>query len=104
LFARGLAQTGKFLAGQAGGWFLGGWVELAVLIFPAVDTTVPVLAVASRVVFELWSGGVTQGEFRFLISALPLMWVLAERVLMEGLGKVESKRPKFTVLTGVTRM
>lgn len=101
LFARGIAQMGKFLGDQAGGWFLSGLIGLAVLLFPVVDTTVPALAIASRVIFELWSGGVTQGEFRFLISALPLIWILAERVLLGGLGKFEAGSRAYLLAAGI---
>lgn len=90
LLARGATQTGSFLADQTGGWFLGGLVGLAALFLPVVETTVLALAIASRLIFEVWSGGVTPGEFRFLIPALPLIWILTERVLagwLTALGK-----------------
>jgi len=81
LFAKGAADTGKFLGLETGGWFLSGLVGLAVALFPAADTTVLALAIASRIIFELWSGGVSPGEYHFLVSALPIYWILAERVL-----------------------
>lgn len=104
LFALGLIQTAKFLGDQAGGWFLGGLVVLTVMMFPAVDTTIPSLAIASRVFFELWSGGVTQGEFRFLIPTLPLMWILAERVVLGAVHKVEREPRGLLLLAGVSTL
>ena len=97
LFAKGAIQTGKFFGYQTGGWFLSGLVGLAVLLLPAVETTVLGLAIASRVIFDLWSGGVTPGEFRFLVSALPLIWILTERVVVEVLG---SEPRRLALLAG----
>ena len=71
LFTKGATDTGKFLGIETGGWFLSGLVGLAAILFPATETTVLALTIASRILFELWSGGVSAGEFHFLISALP---------------------------------
>lgn len=84
LFAKGFTDTGKFLGLETGGWCLSGLVGLAIIFFPATETTVLGLAIASRLLFELWSGGVSPGEFHFLIPALPLFWILTERVLLGG--------------------
>lgn len=62
LFSKGLSDTGRFLGLEAGGWFLAGFVGFAMFVFPSTETTVLALAVASRIVFELWSGGVSPGE------------------------------------------
>jgi len=86
LFARGVTDTGKFFGLETGGWFLSGLVGLAVILFPATETTALGLAIASRILFELWSGGVSPGEFHFLVSALPFFWILAERILVGGFG------------------
>jgi hypothetical protein len=101
LLAKGAVQTGKFLGYQTGGWFLSGLVALAVVLFPAVDTTVLGLAIVSRVAFELWSGGITPGEFRFLVPALPLIWILTEYVLVRGLG-VFGASPRANLLLAGT--
>ena len=100
LFAKGATQTAKFLGYQTGGWFLSGLVGLVVLLFPVAETTVLGLAILSRVTFELWSGGVTPGEFRFLLPALPLIWILAERVLVRGLGTFGTRPRARLVLAG----
>jgi hypothetical protein len=100
LFAKGAIQTAKFFGTQTGGWFLSALVGLAVLLLPTVETTVLGLAIASRVIFDLWSGAVTPGEFRFLISALPLIWVLTERVLMGGLGNFGTERRTLRLVAG----
>jgi arabinofuranosyltransferase len=100
LLAKGAIQTGKFLGYQTGGWFLSGLVGLAVFLFPAVETTVLGLAIASRVIFDLWSGGVTPGEFRFLVSVLPLIWVLSERVLVGGLAAFGTEPRSLRLLAG----
>ncbi|MGO8792943.1 MAG: hypothetical protein ACLQVL_36910 [Terriglobia bacterium] len=100
LLAKGVAQTGKFLGYQTGGWFLSGLVALAVLLFPATETTALALAIVSRMVFELWSGGVTPGEFRFLIPALPLIWILSEQVLMRRLGAFGARPRTYLLLVG----
>jgi len=91
LLAKGLTETGKFLGLETGGWFLSGLVGLAVILFPATEMTVLALAVASRIFFELWSGGVSAGEFHFLISALPLFWIIAERVLSRAFVALQGK-------------
>ena len=100
LLVKGAIQTGHFFGLQSGGWFLSGLVALAVLLLPEVDTTVIGLAVASRVAFDLWSGGVTPGEFRFLVSALPLIWILAERVLTGGVLSFGTESRKLGLLAG----
>ena len=100
LFAKGAIQTGKFFGYQTGGWFLSGLVGLAVFLFPAAETSVLGLAIASRVIFDLWSGGVTPGEFRFLVSALPLIWILTERALVGGLGAFGTEPPSLRLLAG----
>ncbi len=102
LFAKGAKETGKFLGFEVGGWFLAGATALGAFLFPAVETTVLGLAILSRVAFELWSGGVTPGEFRFLVSALPLIWILAERVLVEGLAPDATGLPRRLLLGGTT--
>jgi hypothetical protein len=100
LLAEGVAHTGKFFGYQTGGWFLSGWVGLAVVLFPTVETTVLALAIASRVAFELWSGGITPGEFRFLIPALPLIWILSEHVFARGLGAFGPKPRAYLLVVG----
>src|SRR5271157_515534 len=100
LLAKGAAQTGKFLGYQTGGWFLSGLVGLVVVFFPVTETTVLGLAIVSRVVFELWSGGITQGEFRFLIPALPLIWILSEHVLLRGLSTYGARPRTYLLLAG----
>lgn len=99
LFAKGAKETGKFLGFEVGGWFLAGATALGALLFPTVETTVLGLAVLSRIAFELWSGGVTPGEFRFLVPALPLIWLLAERVLVGWLAPATpSPRRRFLII------
>jgi len=100
LLAKGAAQTGKFLGYQTGGWFLSGLVGLAVVLFPTVETTVLGLAIVSRLAFELWSGGVTPGEFRFLIPALPLIWILIEHVMVRGVGAFGARPRTYLLLAG----
>jgi len=100
LLAKGAAQTGKFLGYQTGGWFLSGLAGLAVVLFPVSETTVLGLAVISRVAFDLWSGGITQGEFRFLIPALPLIWILSEHALARGLGTFGARPRTYLLLAG----
>ncbi len=97
LLAQGAAQAGKFFGVQAGGWFLCGLVTLAVMLFPTAETTVLALAIASRVVFEVWSGGIAPGEFRFLIPALPLIWILADHVVARGVS-ASAARPRTQLL------
>jgi len=82
LLWKGAAQTAKFLTLQTGGGLAAAAVGLAVILFPTAETTVLGLAIISRIIFELWSGGVTPGEYRFLVPALPLIWILMERVLV----------------------
>ena len=101
LLAQGAAQAGKFFGVQTGGWFLCGLVTLAVTLFPTVETTVLALAIASRVIFEVWSGGIAPGEFRFLIPALPLIWILTENVLTRGVGAF-AVRPRTQLLLAGT--
>jgi arabinofuranosyltransferase len=100
LLAQGVAQAGKFFGAQTGGWFLCGLVTLAVMFFPTVETTVLGLAIASRVVFEVWSGGIAPGEFRFLIPALPLIWILTENVLARGVSAFAASRRTQLVFAG----
>ena len=100
LFAQGAAQAGKFLGNQTGGWFLSGLIGLAVLLFPSVETTALALAIASRVIFDLWSGGVTPGEFRFLIPVLPLIWILSEHVLVREWGAFAARPRTHVLLAG----
>jgi hypothetical protein len=85
LLGKGARQTAKFLTLQAGGGIAPAVVGLAVLFFPVPETTLLGLAVISRIIFEIWSGGVTPGEYRFLVPALPLIWILTERVLVGAL-------------------
>ena len=81
LFRTGATQTFKFLTLQTGGGLGAVAAGLSLFLFPAADATVLGLAVLSRIVFELWSGGITAGEYRFLVPALPLIWILTERLL-----------------------
>ncbi len=82
LYARGASQIFDFLSLHTGGFLVAGLVALSALLFSAVETTVIGLVALSRLIFELWSGGMTAGKFRFLVPALPLIWILAERVLV----------------------
>ena len=70
------------------------------MFFPTVETTVVGLAIISRLAFVLWSGGITPGEFRFLVPALPLIWILIEHVLMRGLGAFGARRRAYVLLAG----
>jgi hypothetical protein len=97
LLAQGVAQAGKFFGVQTGGLFLCEVVALAVVLFPTVETTILALAIASRVAFEVWSGGIAPGEFRFLIPALPLIWILTENVLARGVSAFAA-RPRTQLL------
>jgi arabinofuranosyltransferase len=100
LLAKGAAQTGKFLGYQAGGWLASGIAGVAAILFPTIETTVLGLAIISRVAFVLWSGGITPGEFRFLVPALPLIWILIEHALVRGLGAFGARRRAYVLLAG----
>jgi hypothetical protein len=86
LYAHGAAEIGKFLSVQTGGLVVAAIVGLLALLFPCTETTVVGLAALSRLMFEFWSGGVTAGNSRFLVPALPLVWLLVEHFLASWLG------------------
>jgi hypothetical protein len=86
LYALGAAEIGKFLSLQTGGLVVAGVVGLLALLVPCTETTVLGLAALSRLMFEFWSGGVTAGNSRFLVPAVPLVWLLVERFLATWLG------------------
>ena len=83
--ARGSIETVRFLELQTGGLLLVGLVGLWIFFSPTLETTVMGLAAASRILFEVWSGGQTAGRFRFLLPALPLVWIMTERTLISWL-------------------
>ena len=91
LLRKGAIQTCKFAAFQTGGGLGAAAACLSVLVFPSAEATVLGLAIVSRIIFELWSGGVTPGEYRFLVPTLPLIWILAER-FMGRIGAFEMRR------------
>ena len=80
LYALGAEEISKFLSLQTGGLVVAAVVGLLALLFPCTETTVVGLAALSRLIFEFWSGGVTAGNSRFLVPALPLLWLLVERL------------------------
>ncbi len=92
LFIRGAARIRNFLGLQTGGLLVAGAVAFGVLFFASTESTVLALAIFARLLFELWSGGEWAGYFRFLIPALPFLWILVERYLVgwvraAGLGR-----------------
>lgn len=92
LFVRGAARIRNFLGLQTGGLLVAGAVAFGVLFFASTESAVLALAIFSRLLFELWSGGEWAGYFRFLIPALPFLWILIERYLVgwvraAGLGR-----------------
>jgi hypothetical protein len=78
LFAKGLTEIGKFLGLETGGWVLALIVALGAMLAGNLEITILALAIVTRFAFELWSGGVSAGEFHFLLPTLPVFWVLAE--------------------------
>jgi hypothetical protein len=82
LYSLGAARIGSFLNSECGGLLVVVLVGLWVILFPCAETTVVGLVVASRLLFELWSGGVTAGNSRFLVPTLPLIWLLIERTVV----------------------
>ena len=97
--AKGVAQTGKFLGYQTGGWFLSGLVALAVRLFPATETTA-LRWPSFREWFSSCGRWSHAGEFRFLIPALPLIWILSEQVLMRRLGAFGARPRTYLLLVG----
>jgi len=81
LYSLGAAHIGSFLNSECGGLLVVGLVGLWAIFYPCTETTVLGLTVASRLLFELWSGGVTAGNSRFLVPTLPLIWLLIERTV-----------------------
>ena len=101
LYALGAVEIGKFLSLQTGGLVVAGVVGLLALLFPCTETTALGLAALSRLMFEFWSGGVTAGNSRFLVPALPLVWLLVERLLATWLGSDRLAARGFYVQIGV---
>lgn len=98
LFLHGAAETHQFLSKEMGGVLVAGLAALGLLVYPALETTVLGLAAASRFVFQLWSGGAVVGYFRFLVPALPLTWIIAERLVGERLRPAQLGRRGSQIL------
>lgn len=87
LYQQGAAAVAAFLITQAPGLLIAALVGFYIVLFPRVETTVLGLLVFSRLLFEVWSGGVSAGSDRFIVPALPLIWLLTEVLLMKWLGQ-----------------
>ena len=81
LYMAGATSIHEFLSGETGGILAAGLVALWALLLPAMETTVMGLAALSRLLFQFWSGGLAMGTFRFLVPAVPLIWIMTERLL-----------------------
>ena len=104
LFSLGAAHISQFLSLQTGGLALAGMVALFVMLVPSTETTVLGLAVLSRLIFEFWSGGVTAGNSRFLVPALPLIWILTERLFVAWLQTARLGWRGPCILAGVSAL
>lgn len=104
LYALGAAHIGRFLSLQTGGLAVAGIVALFALFFPSTETTVLGLAALSRLMVEFWSGGVTAGNSRFLVPALPFIWILTERLFVACLQTARLGRRGSYLLAGVSAL
>lgn len=104
LYARGAVEISNFLGSQTGGFLVAGLLALSAILFPAMETTAMGLPVLSRLIFEFWSGGLTAGKFRFLIPALPLIWILTERLLVGWLGAARLGSREPVLLVGLSSL
>ncbi len=101
LFSRGAARIRNFLGLQGGGLLAAGAVALSAALFASSESTVLALAVLSRLLFELWSGGEWSGYFRFLVPTLPFLWILIERLLAGGVRVAGLGRRGACLLAGL---
>lgn len=104
LATAGIFHVTGFLSSQTGGLGAAGAVAMFALLFPSTETTVLGCAVISRLAFEVWSGGMTAGNSRFLVPALPLIWILTERLFTRGLHDARLGRRGSLALAGVAAL